>query len=88
MVTAIAPTYEEKSQASAGPVVCHHYWIIDNADARVSRGVCKLCGAWKEFPNYLPDCLHTTEEEYENWLARQRDIARRRSQGLDEQQAN
>jgi hypothetical protein len=82
MVTAIAPTYEAKSKASVAPVVCHHYWIIDSADGRVSKGVCKLCGAGKEFPNYLPDCLHTTEEEYENWLARQRDMASKMAQGF------
>jgi len=84
MVTAVAPTYEEKTRGSAALVVCHHYWVIEDADDRVSKGLCKVCGARKEFHNYLPDCLHTTEEGYENWLAKQRRIASGREQGLDQ----
>ena len=34
---------------------CHHYWIIESAKGPVSRGVCKFCGAEKEFLNSLPD---------------------------------
>jgi len=38
--------------------------------------LCKLCGARKDFSNYLSDCLQATEEEYEAWLAKQRDYAK------------
>ena len=31
---------------------CQHYWIIDTPKGPVSRGVCKYCGAAKEFQNY------------------------------------
>ncbi len=34
--------------------VCHHYWIIESARGPVSRGVCKFCGAQKEFHNSWP----------------------------------
>ena len=34
---------------------CHHYWIVDSPNGPTSRGVCKLCGAEKEFNNYGPD---------------------------------
>ncbi len=34
---------------------CRHHWIIETADGPVSRGICKLCGAKKEFSNSLPD---------------------------------
>ena len=39
------------------PVVrdkCRHYWIIESPNGPTSRGVCKLCGAEKEFQNFLP----------------------------------
>ena len=30
---------------------CHHYWVIDSPEGPTSRGVCKFCGAVKEFYN-------------------------------------
>lgn len=30
---------------------CRHYWIIDSPQGPTSRGVCKFCGAVKEFYN-------------------------------------
>ena len=33
----------------------HHYWIIQAAEGPTSKGVCKLCGAEKEFLNSMPD---------------------------------
>ena len=30
---------------------CHHYWILEKANGPISRGVCKFCGAEKEFEN-------------------------------------
>lgn len=43
-----APTPELESK-------CRHYWIIEPATGPTSRGRCKLCGAEKEFYNYIPD---------------------------------
>lgn len=33
----------------------HHYWVIEAAEGRTSKGVCKLCGAEKEFFNSMPE---------------------------------
>ena len=33
---------------------CQHYWIIETPSGPKSRGVCKNCGATKEFDNYWP----------------------------------
>ena len=32
---------------------CVHHWLIDPPEGPVSKGVCKLCGEVKEFPNDL-----------------------------------
>ena len=34
---------------------CRHYWIIESPNGPTSRGVCKLCGAEKEFQNSFPE---------------------------------
>ena len=34
---------------------CHHYWLIESAEGPTSKGVCKFCGAEKEFSNSLQD---------------------------------
>ena len=34
---------------------CRHYWKVESANGPISRGVCKFCGAEKEFHNSLPD---------------------------------
>ncbi len=31
---------------------CRHHWIIEAPSGPTSRGVCKLCGAEKEFMNF------------------------------------
>ena len=36
---------------------CCHYWIIEPADGPTSRGICRLCGAEKEFDSFGPDSL-------------------------------
>ena len=33
---------------------CRHYWIIESPKGPTSMGVCKLCGAEKEFKNFSP----------------------------------
>jgi len=38
----------------AGKAKCKHYWIIESPNGPTSRGVCKYCGAEKEFDNYSP----------------------------------
>ena len=34
---------------------CRHHWVIETAEDSVSKGVCRLCGAEKEFSNQLSD---------------------------------
>jgi len=38
-------------------VECRHHWIIESVDGPTSWGLCKNCGAEKEFLNYSPDYL-------------------------------
>jgi hypothetical protein len=33
---------------------CRHYWVIEDASGPTSRGVCKFCGAEREFYNSWP----------------------------------
>jgi len=73
MALAAATKREGKTGKAA---VCQHHWFIESATDRTSKGVCRLCGAHRLFMNYLPDCLRAGEEEYEEWLRRQRDSAR------------
>ena len=37
---------------SQGDADCQHHWVIESPRGPVSRGVCKQCGAVKEFQNY------------------------------------
>ncbi len=55
------------SKKPAAEQRCRHYWVIESPAGRTSRGVCSLCGAQREFKNYLRDCLGTSEEEYQQW---------------------
>lgn len=34
---------------------CRHHWVIDTPAGTTSRGVCKRCGAEREFYNVLAD---------------------------------
>jgi hypothetical protein len=53
-------------------VGCTHHWIIGRATASVSSGECRVCGAQRQFPNYLSDCLANPDKEsYQEWLNRQ-----------------
>ncbi len=36
---------------------CRHHWMLERADGPISRGVCRFCGAEREFRNYITDCL-------------------------------
>ena len=35
------------------PVACPHHWVIQSARGPMSAGVCQICGAVKEFKNYV-----------------------------------
>ncbi len=34
---------------------CRHHWIIESPAGNISLGVCKLCGAEREFYNSTPE---------------------------------
>jgi len=34
---------------------CRHHWVIEAASGPISRGRCRVCGAEKEFQNYIED---------------------------------
>ena len=36
---------------------CSHHWVIQDGDGPTSAGVCRLCGALKEFKNYMEASL-------------------------------
>jgi hypothetical protein len=46
---------KEKLEQPAKENNCRHYWVIEDASGPTSRGVCKFCGAEKEFLNSWPD---------------------------------
>ena len=46
---------KEAPQKPVAESECRHYWIIEGAGGSTSRGVCKFCGAKKEFHNSWPD---------------------------------
>jgi hypothetical protein len=37
--------------------VCRHHWVIDSPSGPASRGVCKVCGAVKQFSNVPVDSV-------------------------------
>ena len=34
-------------------VICAHHWVIESPSGPTSRGLCALCGAENDFPNYV-----------------------------------
>ena len=44
---------------------CQHHWVIQEADGPISLGLCRECGAFKEFKNYL-EASHWGDEKARN----------------------
>jgi hypothetical protein len=44
-----SPTGDRAAEAT-----CRHYWLIEPPNGPTSIGVCKICGATREFDNQLP----------------------------------
>jgi hypothetical protein len=42
-----------ETQTSIAEDKCSHHWLIEPPKGPTSKGVCKLCGARKEFDNQL-----------------------------------
>jgi hypothetical protein len=49
---------------------CAHHWIIDTPNGAMSRGVCKVCGLEKEFPNSAEDFLWERDVPQSRWTGR------------------
>ena len=41
---------------------CRHHWLIDSAGGPTSRGVCRLCGAERQFKNSLENAHWDNDE--------------------------
>ena len=45
----------ERTQEFNAPESCAHYWLIESANGPTSYGICRICGARKEFLNAIPE---------------------------------
>lgn len=66
------PEDTEMSTQSANVVGTNHHfhhWRIEEANGPRSVGVCKYCGAEKQFKNWLEDSDFITNEEHRNTAA-------------------
>ena len=45
---------EKKVAENRSPKNCVHYWLIEPPLGPISKGICKICGAEKDFLNYVP----------------------------------
>ena len=65
---------------------CRHHWLIDSPQGPTSMGICKLCGAQKEFRNSTVDLLWEDEPlselSYGRW-GKSRDFAAPGGGGAD-----
>jgi len=52
----------------AGRTKCVHYWVIEPPEGPVSKGVCKRCGAEREFTNYFPHSVWESEKNEEKGI--------------------
>ena len=66
---------QEKATISRKPAAqrkCHHHWMVEMATGPISRGMCKFCGAQKDFKSYFPDCLEKEGMGYRRWSLKRR----------------
>ena len=52
---------------------CRHYWVIESSGGPTSKGVCKFCGAAKEFSNRFPDSRPEGDKSFLREFVRDRD---------------
>ena len=48
-------------EQAATETTCRHHWLIESPHGATSMGICKLCGAEKEFRNSAGDFLWEDE---------------------------
>jgi hypothetical protein len=61
---------EPVSPVSEVQPVCVHRWVIETPNGAMSHGVCRNCGAEKEFPNSAEDGLWEREVPQSRWTGR------------------
>ena len=63
----MARRQENAIQEHKPTVECRHHWLIDGPDGPTSWGLCKYCGAAKEFLNHFtlaqPDYRSDSEKD-------------------------
>jgi hypothetical protein len=62
-----APVIEEVTPDKPS---CAHRWRIESPNGATSRGVCRICGAEKEFPNSAEDYLWERNVPQSRWTGR------------------
>ena len=50
--------------------VCAHRWVIESPNGETSHGICRVCGAEKEFPNSAEDYLWERSVPQSRWTGR------------------
>lgn len=68
-----AETNQNETQVETKPVAkggCVHHWLIETPNGRESQGVCKRCGATKEFSNSTEQVMWEQTNTLRNDLAR------------------
>lgn len=65
--TRVETKVETKPVAKGG---CVHHWLIETPNGRESQGVCKRCGATKEFSNSTEQVMWEQTNTLRNDLAR------------------
>ena len=65
MAEVAVSSLDEVAVSSVGEAMmeptCRHHWLIDAPHGATSPGICKLCGAQKEFRNSAGDFLWEDE---------------------------
>jgi hypothetical protein len=49
---------------------CAHRWVIESPNGETSHGVCRVCGAEKDFPNAAEDGLWERNVPQSRWTGR------------------
>ncbi|MFC1935594.1 hypothetical protein ACFLX9_02385 [Chloroflexota bacterium] len=58
---AAMPKGSVEEQVKENVSQCRHHWLIDGPAGPASKGVCRLCGAQRQFSNYLERTLWERE---------------------------
>ena len=60
----------EKTVEEIRPPGCAHRWVIESPNGDTSHGICRVCGAEKDFPNAAEDGLWERNVPQSRWTGR------------------